>query len=48
MQRMVTEALDLLSVSAKKVGESNLRKARVYFELQENILKVIHCFIFFT
>ncbi|XP_065052977.1 SH3 domain-binding protein 5 homolog [Rhopilema esculentum] len=39
MQRMVTEALDLLSVSAKKVGDSNLRKARVYFELQENILK---------
>ena len=40
MEKMVNEALDLLSKSAKKMGKSSIEKASLYFQLHEKLQRV--------
>ena len=40
MEQMVNEALELLSKSTKKIGSSTVEKAKPYFQLSDELLKV--------
>ena len=43
MEQMVNEALELLSKSTKKIGSSTVEKAKPYFQLSDELLKVCDC-----